>query len=100
MARLGRDLSQAPRYKQYLEEMGFVDAVEQKFAGPVSTWARGADMKTLRAWAREDFLSGIQGWIVAILTVAMGMSAEEVELLLVDVRKEIVGRKLHDYMPM
>jgi hypothetical protein len=93
-------MQQTPKYKSYLEGIGFVDIVERKFAWPIGQWAKGVDMKTLGAWAKEDFLVGLQGWSMAVLTRGMGMSSENVELLLADVRKEINSGKLHVYMPM
>ena len=86
--------------KQYLENISFVDIAELRFTWPIGTCGRGADMKTLGAWVREDVLSGMQGWSRALLTRAMGMTVEEVKVLLMDVRKEIQEKKLYIYMPM
>jgi hypothetical protein len=57
-------------------------------------------MKMLGTWYREDLLSGLQGFTVAVLTRALGMSSEEIELLLVGVRNDIKSNKIHIYIPV
>jgi hypothetical protein len=37
---------------------------------------------------------------MAVMTRGLGMSPEQVEMLLVEVRKEIQERKIHAFMPM
>src|ERR1700712_2752022 len=37
-AKLGKDFSRVPYYKQYMEEVGFVDVVEKHFQWPLGTW--------------------------------------------------------------
>jgi hypothetical protein len=45
-------------------------------------------------------LSGLQGFTVAVLTRAFGMSTEEIELLLVGVREDIKSNRIHVYIPV
>lgn len=97
---LGRNWTQVSRYKEFLEKAGFEDVVETQFAWPLGTWARGERMKMLGAWAREDLLGAIQGISMAVMTRGLGMSSEEVEVFLVDVRKDLMNKKIHAYCPM
>jgi hypothetical protein len=97
---LGKDWSRAGKYKDYFKEAGLVDIVEQKFQWPVGTWARGKKEKTLGMWYREDLLSGLHGFTVAVLTRGLGMSLAEVEVLLVGVRGDIKNNKIHTYLPL
>jgi len=99
-AKLGKDWTRVKQYKQYLEEAGFEDVVERRYEWPVGTWAKGKRMKTLGMWYREDLLSGLQGFTVAVLTRGLGMSVEEVELLLVGVREDIKSNRIHIYIPV
>lgn len=78
--------------------MGFKDVVEKRYEWPVGTWARGKRMKMLAAWYREDLLSGLYGFTVAVLTRRLWMSVEEV--LLVGVREDIRSNRIHTYIPM
>jgi hypothetical protein len=98
--KLGRDLTQAPRYSGFMREVGFVDVVEKWMAWPIGPWAKGKRMRRLGAWAKEDVLTGLQGLSMAIFSRGLGMSAEEIEVFLVDVRKDIESRKMHCYIPM
>jgi hypothetical protein len=94
---LGRDFAKVAKYKAVLEEVGFVNVVEKLYVWPLGTWARGKTMKTLGAWFREDSLSGLHGGSSIILTRGCGMSPEEVELFLVDVRSEMKSNKIHAF---
>ncbi|KAG0652575.1 putative methyltransferase tdiE [Hyphodiscus hymeniophilus] len=58
-----------------IEEVGFEDVVENKFAWPVAIG-------------------------LALLTRVLGMPPEEVELLLVDLRKDLKDRTIHSYFPV
>jgi hypothetical protein len=99
-AKIGKDWTRVRCYKEYLEEAGFVDVVEKKYEWPVGTWAKGKKAKTLGLWFREDLLSGLDGFTMALLTRALGMSTAEVELLLVGVREDIKSNKVHFYTPV
>ena len=97
---LGRDFTKVVKYKAALEEVGFVDVVEKRYYWPVGTWARGKKMKTLGAWYREDCLAGLHGASALLFTRALKMTPDEVELFLVDVRKDMKNNGIHAYMPV
>ncbi len=96
-AKIGKDWTRVGKYKAYLEEAGFVDVVERKYTWPVGTWARGRRDKMLGLWYREDLLSGLQGYTMALLTRALGMLTADVEVLLAGVREDIKSNKIHIY---
>ncbi|RDW60299.1 hypothetical protein BP5796_11905 [Coleophoma crateriformis] len=100
---LGKDWNRVPRYKGYLEELGFVDVVERRFNCPLGTWAKGKKNKILGTWGRENILSGLGALSMVVLTKGLGMTAAEIELLLVDVRNDINKdgeQSIHLYAPM
>lgn len=97
---LGKDWSCVPKYKEFLQEVGFEDVVEETYDIPIGTWARGKTNKILGAWCKADTMSVLQGLSLAVLTKGLGMSVEEVEVLLVDVRKDINNNNIHLYMTM
>ncbi len=80
-----------------MEEIGFVDVVERQTECPIGTWAAGNKMKTLGAWSREDLLGGLQGISMAVMTRGLGMTTEEVDLHLANVREEIKSNRVHAY---
>jgi hypothetical protein len=95
---LGRDFTKVAKYKAVLKEVGFVNVVEKLYVWPMGTWAKGKTMKTLGALFREDSLSGLHAGSSIILTRGCGMSPEEVELFLVDVKNEMKSNKIHSYV--
>ncbi|CZR66302.1 related to methyltransferase [Phialocephala subalpina] len=95
---LGKNWNRASEYRTYLVETGFEDVVEKKFVWPIGTWARGKRMKMLGLWCREDLLSALEGISLAVLTRGLGMSKEEVEVLLVGVRNDIKSNEIHAYL--
>lgn len=97
---LGKDFTRVATYRTIMEELGFVDIVERHFQWPVGTWAKGEKMKMLGSCMREDLLSGIQGASMGIMVKGLGMTVEEVEVALVDVRNEIWSNRIHYYFPM
>jgi len=99
-AALGKDWTRISKYKHYLEMAGFEDVVERRYEWPVGTWARGERNKVLGLWYREDLLSGLQAVSLAVLTRGLGMTAQEVEVLLVSVREEIKSNMIHVYIPV
>ncbi len=99
-AALGKDFTRGRRYKELLEEIGFVDVVEKRTQFPIGTWAVGEKMKTLGAWMRMDMLAGLQAMSMAIMTRGLGMTPEEVEENLTNVKIEVESNKLHAYFPV
>lgn len=96
-AALGKDLKRAEKYKELLEEVGFVDVVEVQTQLPIGTWPAGKKMKTLGWWMRKDLLHGIEGVSMAFQTRGLGLSPEEVESHLSNVKKEMLSNKIHAY---
>lgn len=99
-AALGKDWTRASEYKKYLEQVGFENVVELKFEWPVGTRARGKRMKTLGLWCREDLLAALEGVSLAVLTRGLGMTKEQLEVLLVGVRDDIKSNRIHVYIPV
>lgn len=52
------------------------------------------------AWTHENTFSNLSGMSVAIFTRALGWSPEELEVFLVDVRKDLKNPRIHAYWPM
>lgn len=95
--RLGRDMLAPRRYKQWMVDAGFVNVVEEKLVIPGNAWPRGGFMKRLGLWQMTNFLDGIHAVTMTIFTKGLGMSPEEVELLLVEVRRDIKDLGVHFY---
>lgn len=95
--KLGRDMLAPRRYKRLMEDAGFVNVTEERLVIPGNAWPKGKDMKKLGLWQMTNFLDGIHAVTMTIFTRGLGMAPEEVELLLVDVRRDIKDLGIHFY---
>ena len=51
-------------------------------------------------WSEHNFCGGMYGLSVALFTRALGWTAEQLEVFLVGVRKDLRNRQIHAYWPM
>ncbi|CZR56285.1 related to methyltransferase [Phialocephala subalpina] len=98
--KLGRDIDSAKRYKAQLEAAGYVDVIELVHYWPMNRWPKDPKFKELGMWNCENMLTGLSGFSMALFTRVLGMSAEEVEVYIVDARKEMKDTKIHAKWPM
>lgn len=97
---MGRNAMSAVKYKKHMADAGFINITEQKFAVPATPWAKGRDEKTLGAMQMANNLEGVSGLTMTVFTRSLGWAPEQVERLLVDVRKDMKDRNIHAYVPM
>jgi hypothetical protein len=97
---LGMDWLKAMKYKQYMLDAGFEDVQEVHFAWPSNTWPRGKHHKLLGAWNNQNYIDGIQGFTMRVLNKGLGMTVEEVEVLLVGARNCLKDKHIHCYTPV
>ena len=98
--KLGRDAGWARRYKEWMLGAGFENVVQHVFKWPLNTWPKDPEMKELGQWNMINTLDGIQGFTMRLLTRELGMTVQEVEVLLMEVRKDVRNKKIHAYWPM
>ncbi|TVY83446.1 Secondary metabolism regulator laeA [Lachnellula suecica] len=99
-AKLGTSWKHSGNYVKFFEEAGFVDVVENHFQWPMNTWAKGERMKTIGRYWQEDMLKGLESLSMAVLTRGGGMTKEAVLELTAEVRKNIVDKSIHAYLPV
>jgi hypothetical protein len=99
-AKIGRDWHCTPKYARWFQEVGFEDVVENKFAWPVNTWPKGRKQKTMGLWMLTNALEGMNAISMAMMTRSLGMPSEEVEVLLVDVRRDAKDKSIHTHFPV
>jgi hypothetical protein len=97
---LGRDWHCTPKYKQCFIDAGFEDVVETRFPGPIGTWPKDKGEKLIGLYWTANMLDGINAMSNVVLRRGLQVSSEEMELLLVDVRRDLKNRKIHSYWPM
>ncbi|KAL0943742.1 methyltransferase domain-containing protein [Colletotrichum truncatum] len=100
LAKLGRPFQEIPELVDIMNEIGFVDIVVTKYKWPMNQWPKDPTHKLIGAWSLQNNLDGIEGWFMAGFTRALGWKKEEVQVLLVDLRKELKDTSIHAYMPI
>ncbi|KAH8655416.1 S-adenosyl-L-methionine-dependent methyltransferase [Xylariales sp. PMI_506] len=95
-ATIGRDLHCVLKYKQWLEEIGFVDVTERKFLLPVGPWPEDPTMKMIGKYNLQNCLEGIRGagWKMLRLT---GMEPDKIEALVNDCLAELKSPQSYTY---
>lgn len=96
----GRICNSAVHYKSQLEALGFVNVVEVIHKWPQNRWPKDKYYKELGMWNHENFSAGLEALSLGLLTRYLGWSPEEVNVFLVDVRKEMKDTKIHAYYPI
>lgn len=98
-AKAGRPWTNTRKYKGWMEEIGFEDVQETILYWPTNAWPRDKELKKLGVWFQHDLTEGLHS-TRAILTRGLGWTNEEVELFLINVRKDIDNKKIHAYVQL
>ncbi|KAJ0268147.1 hypothetical protein COL940_013671 [Colletotrichum noveboracense] len=96
----GRPYQEIPPLVKVLEDAGFVDVKMEVHKWPTNDWPKYPEYKELGIWANENFIAGFESFTMAPLTRAHGWTKEEVQVFLVEVRKDLGNRSIHAYWPM
>lgn len=97
---LGKDWTCTPKYVNYMKDAGFVDLQLVVFQWPTNPWAKSPEQKVLGKWLQQNLLDGVSAMSMATFTRGLKMSPEEVEVFLMDVRKDIKDRRIHAFAPV
>ncbi|KAH8729919.1 S-adenosyl-L-methionine-dependent methyltransferase [Ilyonectria robusta] len=98
--KFGREYQEFKNLKGLMAEIGFVDIVETHLKWPSNTWPKDKRLKEIGSWNNENMTSGLEAFTMAPLTRGHGMTPEEVNLLLVDVRRDLNNPAIHAYWPV
>ncbi|MCJ1413149.1 hypothetical protein MMC19_007253 [Ptychographa xylographoides] len=93
--RMGLDFFIARKFKGLLEDAGFVDVTEEIFEVPWGGWPKDTRLKTIGVWHLEQLLMGLQGIAMGLFTRQFGWTAEQVEVFLVGLRRELKDKHIH-----
>ncbi|KAK7967907.1 uncharacterized protein PG986_002184 [Apiospora aurea] len=96
----GRSGLNSAHYAGWMREAGFEDVVQEKFAVPGNPWTRDKTHKQLGVLQRTNILEGLHGISISLFTKFLGMSTEEVEVFLADVRRDINDTRIHFHYPV
>lgn len=86
--------------KSYFEDAGFINVHVTDYKWPIGPWPADKRLKEAGALAMVSMLEELTGLSVAVFTRLLGWSIEELEVFLIDVKKEWKMKGIHGYWPM
>ncbi|TIC90065.1 putative methyltransferase tdiE [Colletotrichum higginsianum] len=97
---LGRPFVHVPDLVPILKEVGFVDVTIVPFKWPIGPWAKDPYYKELGEWALANAFDGLEAWTMAAFTRALDWTSAEVQVFLIQVRKDLRDMSIHHYCPL
>jgi SAM-dependent methyltransferase len=98
--RMGADTDFQLKLKGWFEEVGLENVTEEVFKIPSSPWAKDLAMKKIGAFELMNIVEGAAGFLHRGWTKDFGKSREELEMLVMRLRKELSSNKMHCYVPL
>lgn len=95
--RMGAPLDACTHYGDYMAAAGFEDVVERRYKLPSSPWARDKRMKLIGAFELHNLLRGVSAMSLRMFSKAYGWSQSQIELFLVQARKDMQNTRFHSY---
>lgn len=99
-AKFGRNFVVASELKDLMVDVGFEDVTLSKYKWPLGTWPKDTHFKEIGMFSHENAMMAADGLAMAPLTRAYEWTRDEIEVFLVDVRKDLKNRAYHAYVPM
>ncbi|PNP55700.1 hypothetical protein THARTR1_04224 [Trichoderma harzianum] len=101
LAALGIDLDAVSdrRLSDTMQQAGFTNVTERVLHVPIGTWPKNKVLKTVGLYWRTILLDGLQAIALGPLTRGLGWNRDQVELLLVEVRRAYFDNSQLMYMP-
>ncbi|KAI8664812.1 hypothetical protein NCS56_00915200 [Fusarium sp. Ph1] len=92
-----RPLPGAASIKQALKETGFVDIHEKIYKIPINGWPKNRRLKRFGELWHANVAEGLQALSYGLLHRVKGMTKEEIEVNLIDVRRALADHRMHGY---
>jgi SAM-dependent methyltransferase len=86
------------KYRQWVEEAGFVNVQEHPQNFPISPWPKDEHLKQIGNWTQFSFGEGLEAFSIHMWMEQKGWSYDEYQVFLAKVRQEIQSRKVHGYL--
>lgn len=86
------------KYRQWIEEAGFVNVQEHIKIHPISPWPKDKHLKQLGNWVQFSLGDGIESFSLMMWMEKTGLSIEECQKFLTQVKKDIHSNKIHGYL--
>lgn len=83
-----------------MRDAGFINITRRNFKLPIGPWPKDERLKEAGRLGLANIVYGVQGLSVKNFTSLLGYTIEQLEVPLVDVRKDAKNKRAHRYMPM
>ncbi|KAI9740853.1 MAG: hypothetical protein M1818_004458 [Claussenomyces sp. TS43310] len=97
LQRFGVHLNGCCQHEQRMINAGFINVEQRIFKVPIGQWPKNRTLKLIGLYLRTVLIEGLQGISLGAFTRGLGWTREEVELMLVDVRKALLDSSQHTY---
>ena len=98
--RMGCDPDFPTKWKQQLKDAGFKNVTETVFKIPSSPWPKDKRMKKVGAFELMNVVEGASSFMHRGWTKEFGQSKEDLALLILSTRKELLTGKMHAWLPL
>jgi hypothetical protein len=95
--KFGTSTTAAKDLKSMMEKAGFVDVEEHILKLPVGPWPKDRRLKKVGLFESVNMQEGLEALTIKAFTKALGWSAEQVQVFMMDVRKQVRDRNVHSY---
>ncbi|KAL3424472.1 methyltransferase domain-containing protein [Phlyctema vagabunda] len=92
---LGREYSPGPKLKERVEAAGYENVTEIVVPVPVGIWPRDRKLKEIGAWNYTILNEGLEAICMRMWTAVLGMTADEVVVILAKMRSEMRDKRIH-----
>ncbi|KAH8898886.1 S-adenosyl-L-methionine-dependent methyltransferase [Thozetella sp. PMI_491] len=86
--------------REIYERVGFVDIHQRILKMPVNGWAKDRRLKEIGWMWATNVLKGLPGFSYQLFTKAFQRTSAQIEVSLIDVRRDLMNPRIHAYMPV
>ncbi|KAF4456764.1 hypothetical protein F53441_1200 [Fusarium austroafricanum] len=98
LAKFDIEMHAAEKSPDRLRDVGFVNIGHEIKKVPVRPWSKDPNLKMIRLYNRSVVYDGLQVITIGPFTRELGWTADEVEVFLVQVRKDLMDPSVHPYV--
>ncbi|KAK2060643.1 methyltransferase domain-containing protein [Colletotrichum caudatum] len=98
LGKFGIEADVADTNPQKMKDARFINQAHDVRKVPVGSWPKREDLRMIGAYCKAVIHDGLHGITVGPLTRGLGWTAEEVEIFLIDVRKDLLKTSIHSYV--
>ncbi|KAK1985018.1 TAM domain methyltransferase [Colletotrichum cereale] len=98
LGKLGVDIHAAESYPKHAEDAGFINLKHEIKKVPVGPWPKDPRLKKIGDYCCAVIYDGLHAITIGPFTRGLGWSPAEVEVFLIQVRKDLLNRSVHSYV--